>query len=101
MYQQSNGKQIEGPGIGVFDVEWHLGGDLKTLKCMLGCKHGANTLFPCIFYCHPKLQVEVLGKKGKAPTKGNARKQAMGLGNAVKGKGSNEWFNGILSCDTS
>ena len=36
-------------GHGEFDVEWHLGGDLKTIKCMLRCKLGTNSLIPCPF----------------------------------------------------
>lgn len=31
-------------------VEWHLAGDLKSLKCMFGCKQGANAEYTCI-YC--------------------------------------------------
>ena len=30
-------------GHATFQVEWHLGGDLKTLKCLFGCDTGAST----------------------------------------------------------
>ncbi|KAH7424245.1 hypothetical protein KP509_12G097000 [Ceratopteris richardii] len=35
---------------GNFQVEWHLSGDLKTLKCMFGISGGANSKYPCL-YC--------------------------------------------------
>lgn len=38
------------PGIGTFNIEWHLAGDLKTLKCMFNVSHGANSKHPCL-YC--------------------------------------------------
>ena len=43
---QVEGEKLEVYGIGTFDVEWHLGGDLKTIKCILGCKQGASSLLP-------------------------------------------------------
>lgn len=89
---QVHGQKLQVPRIGNFDVEWHLGGDLKTLKCMLGCKGGANTLFPCIFCCHSKTQ-----GKGKS-WKGSKTVVQIESG---KGKTSKHWRNGILSCDQS
>lgn len=47
---QLEGEKLEVDGIGTFDVEWHLGGDLKIIKCILGCKQGASSLLPCP-YC--------------------------------------------------
>ena len=41
MKAQIAGENLDVDGIGTFDVDWHLGGDLKTIKCMLGCKKGA------------------------------------------------------------
>ena len=35
---------------GNFRVEWHLAGDLKTLKCLYNCSKGANAKSPCL-YC--------------------------------------------------
>ena len=32
--RQTNGEVLQVHGIGAFEIEWHLGGDLKTLKCM-------------------------------------------------------------------
>ena len=53
---QYEGEELEVEGMGSFKVEWHLACDLKTLKCMYGCKHGANTKFPCIYCCHSRGQ---------------------------------------------
>lgn len=44
---QISGQKLDVEGMGSFNIEWHLGGDLKTIKCMLGCTQGANTPFPC------------------------------------------------------
>lgn len=100
---QVNGERLDVPGIGSFSIEWHLGGDLKTLKCMLGCKMGANTLFSCVYCCHSKTPMEARAK-GKQPSKGKIQKQA-GAKHAIvdtaKLKGSKVWQNGILSCDQS
>ena len=41
---QVHGQNLQVSGIGNFDIEWNLGGDLKTLKCMLGCKGGVVPL---------------------------------------------------------
>ena len=38
------------PGIGDFNVEWHLAGDLKSLKCMYNVSHGATSKHPCLYY---------------------------------------------------
>ena len=91
---QVHGQKLQVSGIGNFDIEWHLGGDLKTLKCMLGCKGGANTLFPCIFCCHLKTPSKGKGKISKAS------KTIIHL-QSQKGKASKEWKDGILSCDQS
>lgn len=87
---QVHGQMLQVSGYGDFDVEWHLGGDLKTLKCMLGCKGGANTLFPCIFCCHSKSKGKCL-KGSKTLVQTESR----------KGKASQQWSKGILSCDQS
>ena len=46
---QIQGEKLEVEGLGAFTVDWHLGGDLKTVKCVLGCEQGANTINPCPF----------------------------------------------------
>lgn len=46
-------------GMGQYKVEWHFGGDLKTLKCMLNVLKGANSKSPCL-YC---ISAKVLDKK--------------------------------------
>lgn len=45
-----NGKVLSVPERGEFLVEWHLAGDLKSLKCMFNVSHGANSKHPCL-YC--------------------------------------------------
>jgi len=47
---QEDGKKLEVPGVGEFKVQWHMAADMKTLKCMYGLQHGANSRFCCI-YC--------------------------------------------------
>ena len=47
---QSNGLQLVVQGIGSFTIEWHLAGNLKTLKCMYNTSKGANAKSPCM-YC--------------------------------------------------
>lgn len=45
-----DGGLLNVPGVGDFNVEWHLAGDLKTLKCMYNVSHGATSKHPCL-YC--------------------------------------------------
>lgn len=40
---------------GEFEVEWHLSGDLKTLKCLYNGSRGANAKSPCL-YCMSTLR---------------------------------------------
>ena len=47
---QEDGKKLEVPGVGEFRVQWHMAADMKTIKCMYGLQHGANSRFSCI-YC--------------------------------------------------
>ena len=35
--RQIDGQLLDVGNKGQFTVDWHLGGDLKTIKCMLGC----------------------------------------------------------------
>ena len=41
------------PNIGDFSVEWHMAGDLKTLKCMYNVQNGASCKTPCLFCMAP------------------------------------------------
>lgn len=50
---QSSGEHLEVPGYGSFPVEWHLGADMKTIKCMYGLQHGPACKMNCI-YCEQK-----------------------------------------------
>lgn len=59
--QQNNGATLHVEGFGDYQVDWHLAGDLKTLKCMFGLSNAANAKFPCI-YC---MQTRKKGKDGK------------------------------------
>lgn len=89
--QQTSGQKLHVTGVGAFEVEWHLAGDLKTLKCMLGCKQGANTSFPCIYCCHKKIISKDEVKKGK-DLKAKGTHIDAGKKNQV------QWQDGILSC---
>ena len=83
--QQQEGQRLHISGLGTFQVEWHLAGDLKTLKCMLGCKQGAMTLFPCIYCCHSKVLTTTKGKGAKASKlKGGKGKGGKGVANTLK-----------------
>lgn len=64
--EQRNNRILEVEGMGQYKVEWHLAGDLKTLKCMYNVSKGANSNSPCL-YCIDSAQV--LDKKywKKAP----------------------------------
>lgn len=107
---QSNGGTLEVNGVGRFHVEWHLAGDLKTLKCMLGCQQGANSRFPCIYCCHTR--VDPSKKSTKEKSKKSAQKiltmsRKLGKQCNVQASGSTttatksetQWVNGIKSCD--
>ena len=47
---QEEGQTLVVDGHGTFQVEWHLAGDLKTLKCLFGCDTGTSTKLTCL-YC--------------------------------------------------
>ena len=71
-----------------FEIEWHMTNDLKTLKCMLGCKLCANTMFPCIYCCHMKEDPNPKHKGSQMATigtKGKGGKSTIGKG-GTKGK---------------
>lgn len=48
--QMNEGRKLGVEGRGEFKVEWHLAGDLKTLKCLFNCSKGAMAKSPCL-YC--------------------------------------------------
>ncbi len=48
--QMNHGRLLTVEGMGDFQVEWHLAGDLKTLKCLYNCSMGATAKSPCL-YC--------------------------------------------------
>lgn len=109
--QQTGGQMLDVEGQGAFVVEWHMAGDLKTLKCMLGCKLGANTLFPCIYCCHSKSELVLGGKSSrkvaaimKTKAKGKGKKDTETSLVTMQNKGPKkpmQWVNGIMSCNTS
>ena len=98
--------------VGTFTVEWHMARDLKTLKCMLGCKRGANTFFTCIYCCPSKSEYIERGKaSGKvAPTKAT-KSHAKGKKNVQPPSMSTtqnkdqtkpmQWVNDIMICNTN
>lgn len=48
--EHMDGELLNVPRKGDFKVEWHLAGDLKTLKCMFNVSHGVTSKHPCL-YC--------------------------------------------------
>lgn len=69
--KQIDGQLLDVENKGKFKVDWHLGGDLKTIKCMLGCAQGALTKFPCP-YCTAQIDTS---KNKKSTKKGKKQKQ--------------------------
>ena len=47
---QRNGKLLHVDGFDNYTVEWHMAGDLKTLKCMYNVATGPTVKSPCL-YC--------------------------------------------------
>ena len=85
-----------------------MAGDLKTLKCMLGCKLGANTMHPCIYCSHTKVDpnAKLKGSTKAGIAKGKVCKGTVGKGkkpqvtmDSSTNKKSMQWFQGIMSCD--
>ena len=112
--RQIDGQLLDVGNKGQFTVDWHLGGDLKTIKCMLGCAQGALTKYPCP-YC--KAQIEV-PKKKKTVQKGVQKVQSARSKDQRKGKKQQEekdqtdssddedehqsnakWVDGVMSKD--
>lgn len=48
--EQRNGRLLTVPHWGSYKVEWHMAGDLKTLKCMYNISKGPTAKSPCL-YC--------------------------------------------------
>ena len=78
---QISGQKLDVEGLGSFYIDWHLGGDLKTIKCMLGCTQGATTPFPCP-WC-----------MGKVSSKNRNSHHSDTLGNEA-------WVGGVLQSPT-
>jgi hypothetical protein len=56
---QGEGQLLNVPGIGDFSIEWHLAADMKTIKCVYGLKHGANSLHSCIYCCQERVKSRI------------------------------------------
>ena len=93
----SSNKKLDVEGLGTFDVEWHLGGDLKTIKCMLGCKQGANSLFPCPFCTRGYKKKDKKGKQKKRFQAIEDEDEDEDLEEESQLEGR-EWDGGILKC---
>lgn len=56
---QEEGALLEVDGFGKYKVQWHMAGDLKTLKCMYNISKGPIAKSPCLYCmgsardCHP------------------------------------------------
>ncbi len=91
---QIAGEQLMVEGQVSFAVDWHLGGDLKTIKCMLGCTPGANTHFPCPF-CMRGYK-KIIKQKGKKRSSNCVEEDEQEIQDADIEDG--EWDGGILKC---
>ena len=89
---QLEGEQLEVDGLGTFNVEWHLGGDLKTIKCILGCKQGASSLLPCP-YCMRGYKESTRGSKSSK--KSVQRRQET---RSMIDDDTREWECSVLKC---
>lgn len=65
---QVNGEPLHIPGKGDFMVEWHMSGDLKTIKCMYNIGKGANSKAPYIYCMEPASNLDSKWWK-KAPNR--------------------------------
>lgn len=66
--RQSKGQTLIVAGVGEFSVEWHMAGDLKTLKCMYNVGKGANSKSPCL-YCMQPAQILDATKQSQKPSR--------------------------------
>ena len=86
-------EKLEVQGVGTFNVEWHLGGDLKTIKWFLGCKQGENSLLPCPFCMRgykPSLRKQGKWSQGMATP--------MQVEEGADDMASREWEASVLRC---
>ena len=88
---QIQGKKLEVEGLGAFTVDWHLGGDLKTIKCVLGCEQGTNTINPCPFCMRMVRHKKTKGSKTSTP-------QNQGDDDTLNGDTHN-WIGGVMSAN--
>ena len=51
--KQCRGEKLSVPDVGDFSIEWHMAGDLKTLKCMYNISGGATSKAPCLYCMAP------------------------------------------------
>lgn len=63
---QENGKKLYVPGMGEYDVEWHLSANMKTIKCMYGFQGGANAKYSCIYCLQERTKRYILGSEAQA-----------------------------------
>ena len=63
---QEGGLLLKVEGFGDYQVEWHMVGDLKTLKCMYNISRGSTAKSPCL-YCMSCAKDFQASKWNKAP----------------------------------
>lgn len=80
---KSDGQRLHVPGVGEFDVEWHVTADMKTIKCMYGLQSGPACVMNCI-YCDQKRIKPTVATASQA----NA---------AIKSRGKANWMGGLFS----
>jgi hypothetical protein len=79
---QESGQPLLVPGVGEFQVEWHMSADMKSVKCMYGLSHGANAKH-CCMYCLQKRVKPMVGNIAEAE--------------ALFSKRSQSWDGGLFS----
>lgn len=79
--EQRNGRVLHVDDFGDYKVEWHMAGDLKTLKCMYNVSKGALAKSPCLYcMCGAKdLDRRVWGKAPDRHTKDEVFKPVLDI----------------------
>ena len=75
---QQAGAALDIENFGKYKVEWHMAGDLKTLKCMYNVSKGASSKTPCL-YCMQQAKDCNSTNWNKAPNRHTKDSQFQGV----------------------
>jgi len=81
---QGEGLLLNVLGIGDFSIEWHLATDMKTIKCVYGLKHSANSLHSCIYCCQEQVKSRIGTIVDAEPTRRNRCKHSWNEGLSLR-----------------